>query len=88
MIAAVGLEDAMTTVELIRAVGPALWGDHWQSPLSYALPVAARSVRRWAAGSAEPHPDNWARLAELMRERLAELQRLLPEVERRAVAER
>ena len=74
----------MKTIELIRAVGPALWGDRWQSPLSYALPVASRTVRRWAAGSAEPHADTWARLAMLMRERITELNRLLPEVERRA----
>jgi hypothetical protein len=77
----------MRTVELIRAVGAALWGDHWQSPLSYALPVASRTVRRWAAGSAEPHADTWTRLAVLMRERIGELNRLLPEVERRAVGE-
>jgi hypothetical protein len=78
----------MNTVELIRSVGPALWGDRWQSSLSDALAIASRTVRRWAAGATEPHADTWGRLAALMRERIAELSRLLPEVEQRAAGER
>ena len=74
----------MNTVELIRTVGPGLWGQRWQSPLSYALNIDTRSVRRWASGETEPRADTWAKLAALMRERIAELDRLLPEVERRA----
>jgi hypothetical protein len=79
----------MNTVELIRAVGPALFGpERWQSPLSYALRVTTRTVRRWASGDVTPPPDVWARIATLMRERVVELNGLLGEVEQQAGGKR
>lgn len=39
----------MTTAEL-AAIGEALYGPEWQSPLARALSVDARRVREWFAG--------------------------------------
>lgn len=39
----------MTNAEL-RALGLAVWGHEWQSPLARALGVNKRTVARWAAG--------------------------------------
>lgn len=40
----------MTSDEL-RAAGEALYGHQWQTAMARDLGVAARSVRRWVAGS-------------------------------------
>lgn len=39
----------MTNAEL-RALGLAVWGAEWQSPLARAMGVNKRTVARWAAG--------------------------------------
>ena len=35
---------------LLIAVGQALYGERWQSPLARDLGVSDRTMRRWAAG--------------------------------------
>ena len=48
----------MTSKDLIRAIGEALWGaEHWRSEMSDALGgVNPRTVQRWASGTEEPAP--------------------------------
>lgn len=36
---------------LLIAVGQALYGERWQSPLARDLAVADRTMRRWVAGT-------------------------------------
>jgi hypothetical protein len=43
-------------MNLIRDIGIALYGREWSGPLSEALGVNPRNLRRWAAGSIEPAP--------------------------------
>lgn len=38
-------------VELLHEVGETLYGEHWRPPLSRALEVDDRTMRRWAAGT-------------------------------------
>jgi hypothetical protein len=64
--------------EIIREVGPRLFGARWQSEISVALRVSTRSVRRWTAGDDNPRPVVWEELIELMRRRAEELDRLIP----------
>jgi hypothetical protein len=42
----------MTSGELIRAVGEALWSErHWRAEMASALGVGDRVLRRWATGA-------------------------------------
>jgi len=45
------------TPEQFRAMGEALFGDVWQTPLAAELNVAIRSVQRWTSGT-NPIPDD------------------------------
>lgn len=63
------------TEDHLRAVGEALYGPSWQTPLSEALQIADRTVRRWASG-ATPVPEGvWVDIAKLCRQRGAALDR-------------
>lgn len=57
--------------DALRAVGEALYGPMWQTPLAEALEVSDRTVRRWAASLGEsPVPDGvWADIAKLCAKR-------------------
>jgi Protein of unknown function (DUF1488) len=44
---------------LLRQIGEALYGAEWQTPLSQAVGVSDRSVRRWAAGTDEVPSGVW-----------------------------
>lgn len=61
------------TADLLRVVGPALYGPRWQSEVARDLSVSVRTVQRWLADDAMPAdvPD---RLRPLVRARLAELE--------------
>jgi hypothetical protein len=64
----------MTSAELIRAIGEALWGaSRWRSEMSRALGVGDRILRRWAAGEVEPPPGIWRELLEAIDARRAQL---------------
>jgi hypothetical protein len=68
---------------LIRRLGLALFGSHWQSALADALQVNIRTVRRWTTGAEEPPPGVWRELTELAQARGAELARLVDEIRTR-----
>ncbi len=54
--------------QTLANVGGALYGPSWQTPLSEALGVSDRTVRRWVAGN--PIPDGaWDDIARLCKRR-------------------
>lgn len=59
--------------DTLGAVGTSLYGPHWQTPLSEALGVADRTVRRWAIGQFNIPDGVWLDIADLCRERGREL---------------
>ena len=59
----------MTTPELLRAIGEALFGPRWQTDLAHHLDVNDRTVRRWLSGQDEPRPGVWDDLEQLFDER-------------------
>lgn len=61
---------------LVCAIGPLLYGPDWQVPLSRALGVNDRTVRRWVAGEARPAEGVLADVLRLARERAAVLAEL------------
>lgn len=73
----------MTSAELIKSVGPALFGRNWQSELADWLAVNRRTIHRWMSGEDEPRPAVWTELLEIMQERQAQLAELIE-----AIAER
>jgi hypothetical protein len=73
----------MTSAELIKSLGPALFGRNWQSELADWLGMNRRTIRRWISGGDEPRPAVWNDLLEITRERRAQLDELI-----NAIAER
>ena len=71
----------MTSAELIRAIGAALFGSRYQQDLAEALGVNRRTVSRWANGEDEPRLGVWPDLLEIMWERRRELGVLIRTVE-------
>lgn len=61
------------TSDHLRAVGEALYGPNWQTPLAEALGVADRTVRRWAAGDFAVPDGVWSDIAKLCKTRGADL---------------
>lgn len=55
---------ALTRDELVAA-GRRLFGERWQTPLSRAIRVADRTVRRWVAGEWPVPPDAAAKIRAL-----------------------
>ena len=55
--------------QLLEQVGKLLYGPdvNWRDPLADALGVDVRTLRRWAAGQAEPALGVWQDIAELLR---------------------
>ena len=58
---------------LIKQVGEALYGPHWQRPLARDLDVSDRLVRFWAAGDRKLPDGLPPQLLTLLRERGSEL---------------
>jgi hypothetical protein len=69
--------------ELILAIGPALFGAQWKRDLARAIGVTDRTVNRWALKGIEPRSRVWLDLLAFMRERHAQLGKLIEAVERR-----
>lgn len=63
----------MDRTTLLVAVGQALYGAQWQSPLARDLGVAIRTVQRWAAGEYAPAAGVYADLLRLVEERAGTL---------------
>jgi hypothetical protein len=82
----------MTSAELIRAVGEALFGSRWRPEMAAALEVGDRPLRRWAASDAgrpdevSPPAGIWSELLEMVDARQAQLSRVRDELERRSVS--
>jgi hypothetical protein len=72
----------MTTPELLREIGEAPFGTHWQIDLAHELGVAARSVRRWLSGQDEPRSAVWDDIETLLIEHLAAQERGLTALRR------
>ena len=73
----------MTSAELIKSVGPALFGRNWQSELADWLGVNRRTIRRWMSGEDEPRAVMWTELLDITQERHAQLSEMIE-----AIAER
>jgi hypothetical protein len=71
----------MTSAELIRAIGAALFGSRYQHDLAESLGVNRRTVSRWSSGQDEPRPGVWLDLLGIMWERRRELGTLIRTVE-------
>lgn len=76
----VGVGAAAETGRLTRC-GEVLYGSRWQSDLSRALGVGDRRVREWAAGERRTPPGIWPEIADLLRERQADIAALLEELD-------
>jgi hypothetical protein len=74
----------VTNAELIRIVGPALWGTRWHTDMAQTLGVSDRTVRRWVSGRDAPRPGIWTELVAIIRERCIALGELLAVVEQHA----
>jgi hypothetical protein len=72
----------MTSAELIKSVGPALFGRNWQSELADWLGMNRRTIRRWMSGEDEPRPVVWAELLDITQERHAQLAELIEAIAR------
>jgi hypothetical protein len=70
----------MSEIALLRRIGEALYGEHWQSPLARDLAVAVRTMQRWAAGSRAIPSSLWPQAERLLGARaceIAEIRQLL-----------
>lgn len=59
-------------VDTLRAVGEALFGPSWQTPLAEALGISDRNMRYWLAGRDIPE-GVWSDIAKICKARSAEL---------------
>src|SRR6516225_1550629 len=73
----------MTSAELIKSVGPALFGRNWQSELADWLAVNRKTISPWRSGEDEPRSAVWKELLEITQERHVQLAELI-----KAIAER
>lgn len=67
----------MTPIARLTAIGSALYGPRWRSPLARDLGVTYRTLRRWVKGDHPVPPEALAKLEKLERaaEKLGEARR-------------
>ena len=75
--------DDLTTAELIRRTGKALYGDRWRAALADDLNVTERTVRRWVAGDTTPPRGVTMDLLRLVHNAMSDLEALEPELRQR-----
>jgi hypothetical protein len=75
----------MTTFELIRAIGQALFGTQWQTDLGTELGMNRRTVQRWLAGQDEPRRGVWDDLERILSERIKAQQVLCDAIRKRNI---
>jgi hypothetical protein len=79
-------EDASTT--LFAEAGRALFGDHWKAPMERALGVSRNQIDDWSKGQgASPPPGVCRQLDLLVRQRMAKLGELLPDLQTMGISE-
>ncbi len=66
--------------KLLADAGAALYGPRWQTDLARDLSVSDRTVRRWAAGTADVPVGAYLDLWRLVEERAADLMVLAPKL--------
>ena len=74
------LPSSRITIDLLRRVGPALYGRNWHAELAHDLGVARRTVQRWETGDAPIPPTLRRSLARLVAARQDELGKLYREL--------
>lgn len=62
--------------QTLANVGEALYGPTWQTPMSEALGVSDRTIRRWVSGDFAIPNGVWSDLAKLCRKRGSALLKL------------
>lgn len=45
-----GPPESPPPLQVLREIGPLLYGEYWQTPAAGLLEVTPRAVRRWIAG--------------------------------------
>lgn len=65
-----------TSPKLIREIGEAIFGRHWQTDLADCLDVNRRTINRWLRGQDEPRPGVWQDIGALLDARVATQQAL------------
>jgi hypothetical protein len=68
--------------DLLRAIGEALYGEPWKSPLARDLETHVRNLRRWESGEFTTPDDLRGILIRLVKRRIARLTDLLARLER------
>jgi hypothetical protein len=53
------------TPDELRAIGKALYGERWQTPMAEALPCKTRTIRYWLSGKRKIRPMVEARIRNL-----------------------
>jgi hypothetical protein len=61
---------------LLQQIGRALCGERWHSDLARLLDVDRMTVTRWVTGSMQPRRRQYAKLRDLLVDRIAELHQL------------
>lgn len=62
----------MDEAVLIAEIGHALWGEHWQEPMAYAMKRQRKTVRDWRRGHMPVPPGVWSELIAMTQQRHAE----------------
>lgn len=61
----------------IHAIGAALYGPQWQTPMAAALGVSVRTVQRWASGAIKVSPAMWAKILTIAERRKIEVKAVI-----------
>jgi hypothetical protein len=71
-----------SATDMLRAVGEAIYGDNWQSPLARDLGVDGRTIRFWVAGTRPVSDAAVRKLPAIMRQAAREHREAAAAIER------